>query len=279
MSGLLAVNEPPDCCCESEVQACCLPGGICQVLTPLECAALGGLAQGPGTICTPNPCAGACCFASGNCQALSQLECSAQGGSFQGAGVSCIPNPCMMLGACCLPFGGCVDVTAEQCATAGGVFLGPVPCSPTLCLPASSCGGAGVCPSTFIFSCAATGNAGGGCIIAITGFGTVVQTGPATWGITQDSVGIYDGSKGNITGNLSCFLDNSGCLGGLPPRIFWVLGAGITPGAGYQGCGQTIGCIATYHIALSGGGCSAPGPFTSQPACGCSGWSAFASVG
>jgi len=36
--------------------ACCFPGSVCQVLPELDCAAMGGVFQGPGTVCDPNPC-------------------------------------------------------------------------------------------------------------------------------------------------------------------------------------------------------------------------------
>ncbi len=38
------------------IGACCFPGSVCQVLPELDCAAMGGVFQGPGTVCDPNPC-------------------------------------------------------------------------------------------------------------------------------------------------------------------------------------------------------------------------------
>ena len=37
--------------------ACCMGAGVCQSLTPNQCAVAGGCTQGIGTTCAPNPCA------------------------------------------------------------------------------------------------------------------------------------------------------------------------------------------------------------------------------
>jgi hypothetical protein len=39
--------------------ACCLNGGCCEVITPAQCSARGGLFQGLSSVCAPNPCASA----------------------------------------------------------------------------------------------------------------------------------------------------------------------------------------------------------------------------
>jgi spore coat protein A len=36
--------------------ACCLPSGLCTVTSPASCLSQGGIYQGDGTSCTPNPC-------------------------------------------------------------------------------------------------------------------------------------------------------------------------------------------------------------------------------
>lgn len=81
----------------SPTGACCLPGGVCSVLTQTNCTSQGGTYQGDGTSCTPNPCpqpTGACCLAGDTCQVLTQTQCTSQSGVYQGDGVSCTPNPC-----------------------------------------------------------------------------------------------------------------------------------------------------------------------------------------
>ncbi|MHC4673227.1 MAG: lamin tail domain-containing protein [Planctomycetota bacterium] len=45
-------NQP----CDVEIQACCLPGGVCQDLDSLLCTASGGLAQGSGSACSTTTC-------------------------------------------------------------------------------------------------------------------------------------------------------------------------------------------------------------------------------
>lgn len=72
--------------------ACCFPDGTCQSLNVTACQAVGGVHQGIGSACTPNPCpepTGACCLGNGSCQTLTESDCNAMGGTFQGPLVPC----------------------------------------------------------------------------------------------------------------------------------------------------------------------------------------------
>lgn len=73
------------------VGSCCNGAG-CQVVTAAECAQLEGTFGGPGTTCSPSPCAdpgGACCATDGNCTDTTESLCEAGGGVFQAEGSSC----------------------------------------------------------------------------------------------------------------------------------------------------------------------------------------------
>ena len=79
------------------VGACCLASGSCTVVSSATCASLGGVYQGDGTACSPNPCpqpTGACCLAGQVCMVMTSTDCSAQAGSYLGDGSACSPNPC-----------------------------------------------------------------------------------------------------------------------------------------------------------------------------------------
>jgi len=92
---------------------------------------LGGMPQGYGSLCNPNPCPQppmACCFPDGHCEYVTADRCVAEGGSPQGYGTVCDPNPCSQpppTGACCIgDQGDCEIMTADQCAQAGGQYQG-----------------------------------------------------------------------------------------------------------------------------------------------------------
>jgi len=118
--------------------ACCLPTGVCQIQTSSGCTTLGGIYQGNGTVCSPNPCpqpTGACCLSGGVCQILTLANCTAQNGVFQGAGTSCTPSPCVVqTGACCFNDASCAVVTQAACTGAGGIYRGDnTACTAGLC--------------------------------------------------------------------------------------------------------------------------------------------------
>ena len=77
--------------------ACCATSGACSTTDSAACLAQGGVFQGSGTSCAPNPCpqpTGACCLPGNSCQVLTQAQCSAQTGTYGGNGSGCTPNPC-----------------------------------------------------------------------------------------------------------------------------------------------------------------------------------------
>ncbi|MBK8232936.1 MAG: hypothetical protein IPK72_20725 [Candidatus Eisenbacteria bacterium] len=138
------------------VGACCYPDGSCVVQGQLDCEANGGIFQGDGTACDPNPCpqpTGACCFPDGHCELLIESECANAGGTWLGLGAPCDPNPCPQptgaccfydghcpnpcpqpTGACCFHDGHCEVLTEEACTQAGGMWLGiDAPCDPNPC--------------------------------------------------------------------------------------------------------------------------------------------------
>ena len=128
--------------CAGALGACCFNDGSCTLRSLVDCENLGGLFQGSGTVCDPNPCPqpGACCFATGTCVLLVSSDCAQQGGVFFDG--ICDPNPCPQPpGACCYPTGVCEITTGELCATNGGTFFGPqFACDPNPCpQPAAAC--------------------------------------------------------------------------------------------------------------------------------------------
>ncbi|MBL8880078.1 MAG: right-handed parallel beta-helix repeat-containing protein [Phycisphaerales bacterium] len=129
----------PNPCPQPPPGACCLPNQTCIVTTAQQCALLGGVFIGPGTICTPSPCIGACCHSDGSCTVTSLSACAAQSGSFQGVGTSCTPNPCSQpsSGACCFDGDICLLLTPVECANSDGTFLGfGASCDPNPCVSA-----------------------------------------------------------------------------------------------------------------------------------------------
>lgn len=54
------------------------------------------------------------------------------GGVWQGVGAECDPNPCPTMGACCGEFGDCYEATEVQCDADGGTWH-EGPCEPSPC--------------------------------------------------------------------------------------------------------------------------------------------------
>lgn len=118
--------------------ACCVAGNSCISVSEANCTTQGGIYQGDGSLCTPNPCVqpmGACCFPNGNCRIRTNGNCAPYGGTYQGDGTSCTPNPCPPpTGACCFPNSSCSALTQANCTTQGGTYRGDfVACAVGLC--------------------------------------------------------------------------------------------------------------------------------------------------
>ena len=128
--------------------ACCVPdddGAECEVKTPDECTADGGMSQAGVASCIPNPCGGTppsevvCCFPGSStgafiddeqeaeCDEVSMQECAMAGGTVVQA-TSCEPNPCApvppsQVTVCCIPGRdqtACEILTPDLCATSNG---------------------------------------------------------------------------------------------------------------------------------------------------------------
>jgi hypothetical protein len=114
-------------------QACCFPDGHCEYTLSDQCTASGGVPQGPGSVCDPNPCIqppGACCLADGSCVDVTAADCAAIGGVWEGYGTNCGTYQCPQpVGACCFPDGHCADLTPVECFAAGGLWEGNTDCA------------------------------------------------------------------------------------------------------------------------------------------------------
>lgn len=143
------------CCIAGKVGpalgACChLQQGVtvCSFVTHEECDALGGIFQGVGVPCDPNPCpipgVGACCHQDATgvlvCSVVSVNECAALGGTYYGDGTSCAGIVCNpnAFGACCYENTAgvitCSIVTAQECTFVNGTYFGDnTVCDPNPC--------------------------------------------------------------------------------------------------------------------------------------------------
>ncbi|MCC7142233.1 MAG: hypothetical protein IT349_09050 [Candidatus Eisenbacteria bacterium] len=131
------------------VGACCAPDGACTVGRAATCDSSGGIYQGDGSACDPNPCpepprTGACCVwlprLGAICFSITEEFCQRfPTGNYLGDGVACRPsNPCRAgltqasdgpassPGPCMLADGACAQLLAADCELAGGEFLGGV---------------------------------------------------------------------------------------------------------------------------------------------------------
>jgi hypothetical protein len=108
-------------------EACCMPDGSCVMMPEVDCWAMGGVPQGPGTTCTTPE---ACCFPDGTCANIDPLCCDDLGGIAQGPGTVCTAPE-----ACCFPDDTCAMTDPLCCDDLGGTRLGP----------GSTCGGMQAC--------------------------------------------------------------------------------------------------------------------------------------
>ena len=123
------------------IGACCLPGGTCSQLLDGDCTAGGGVFQGVGAPCVPNPCSGACCATDGSCSVVSEAECASSNGVYT-PDADCQAVSCTA--ACCQSDGTCTIVSEFQCTSAGGQYsegadCESVECTGACCLPNDAC--------------------------------------------------------------------------------------------------------------------------------------------
>jgi spore coat protein A len=88
----LIVNYTPQ-----QVSGGCCQAAICSIETAANCTTLGGVYEGDGTSCSPNPCVdpfGACCASDGTCTEDTQSNCEGGSGTFQGDGSTCSAVEC-----------------------------------------------------------------------------------------------------------------------------------------------------------------------------------------
>jgi spore coat protein A len=110
----LVVNYTP----ATVVGGCC-QGGACSVQAPADCTALGGVYQGDGSSCSPNPCVvvtGACCANSGACSEGTQTACVSGGGTYQGDGSTCGAIACPVV---LTPYVDALPIPAVAVPTSG----------------------------------------------------------------------------------------------------------------------------------------------------------------
>ncbi|MCH7701316.1 MAG: hypothetical protein IID37_06480, partial [Planctomycetes bacterium] len=136
--------------CKPDDGACCIQGLPCQILGEDECLAQGGVFQGAGTDCDPDPCVltGACCTEDADgtplCIEVSAVECEAVMGIYYGDGTSCTPDPCLPHGACCVEIAGvstCIELLETDCDDLMGIYQG----DGTTCVPDDPCTPIGAC--------------------------------------------------------------------------------------------------------------------------------------
>jgi spore coat protein A len=88
----LVVNYTPQ-----QISGACCQDATCTIETPADCTTLGGIYQGDGSSCSPNPCVepfGACCASDGTCTEDTQNNCEGGGGVFRGDGSTCATVDC-----------------------------------------------------------------------------------------------------------------------------------------------------------------------------------------
>jgi spore coat protein A len=85
----LVINYTP-----AVITGACCDGATCSLTPPAAC---GGVYQGDGSSCSPNPCfvpTGACCANDGLCSEESQASCEGSGGTYRGDATTCATTEC-----------------------------------------------------------------------------------------------------------------------------------------------------------------------------------------
>ncbi len=136
-SGTISIQcGPPE-----PIGACCLPSMDCDQILETACDTAGGVFQGVGSPCVPDPCAGACCATDGTCSVTNQNDCLGSGGNYS-PGLDCGQVACT--GACCQTDGSCQVLSEFQCESVSGTYSAGadcqgVNCEGSCCLPDDSC--------------------------------------------------------------------------------------------------------------------------------------------
>jgi hypothetical protein len=107
--------------CAPLVAVCC-HGGICSLMTDVECAELDGIWSPELVDCDPNPCdPWAACCTPGVCALVPAETCALAGGTWH-RGVGCgAHHDCADLRACCVA-GVCNLMWPDECLVLGGTF-------------------------------------------------------------------------------------------------------------------------------------------------------------
>ena len=102
------------------IGACCSTDGSCVTLTEQDCTSEAGTSWSEGVACDAEVCMGACCFSDLPCAQISSDDCTGGGGIYEGDGTTCDPDPCPQPEACCFPDAHCEDLTPLACGAAAG---------------------------------------------------------------------------------------------------------------------------------------------------------------
>lgn len=185
------------CCCndqQKEPQACCFEDGECQFLTPTECIAQGGVPQGLGTTCTPNPCG----VLEGNCCGPAPAHTC----------LGTIPvDECQQLGGSIVPGAICATGHCDCCTT---------DCPPTVAI---------------FFDFTVPNFCNSGILVHVTGSGTVTNPSPATQCIYNQGLvtGFIDGvgpPQPYSTASIFLRCEFAGGCCGNPAGPRWLLNVG-----------------------------------------------------
>ncbi|HEY3244526.1 MAG TPA: lamin tail domain-containing protein, partial [Phycisphaerae bacterium] len=148
--------------CPQPTGACCITGMACQMLTQAACQIQGGVYNGDGSSCSPDPCvSGACCLPQGGCQdGVPPTVCTnTLGGTYQGDFSMCatVNPPCPPSGSCCAADGSCSITTQANCSAPGQVWTLGGACSPSPCVTGACCFPNGSCATRTAVGCMAQG--------------------------------------------------------------------------------------------------------------------------
>ncbi|MCG8409624.1 MAG: hypothetical protein MI923_30830, partial [Phycisphaerales bacterium] len=126
----------------SAIGACCLPDGMCDLMSETDCESMNGAFRGDANCPPSQPCVavGACCLPDGMCDLMSETDCESMNGAFRGD-ANCPPSqPCVANGACCLPDGMCDLMSETDCESMNGAFRGDANCPPSQpCVAVGAC--------------------------------------------------------------------------------------------------------------------------------------------